>query len=170
MERNAGPASGVIIVEGQRKIKIEHRILDIIQKYLQTSSNDEESGGLLLGREEISSGNLIVDHCSTPLEKDERSRFRFVRRDNGHIEYYEELNISKSIYLYVGEWHTHPEGVPYFSCIDETNWKIISGDKRTPEAQYHLIAGTEAFKIWRCDSAGRNISLVCTRTWQAYKE
>lgn len=156
----------MVIQETGRKIKIEEQILETIQSYLQTSITRGESGGILIGREEIASGNLIIDHCTAPMARDKSSRFRFTRKDTEHITYYEKLNDPNPIYAYVGEWHTHPEAVPHYSCIDENNWETICKDEKTPEVQYHLIAGTTAFRVWRCSSSGKNIELICTATWE----
>ena len=155
----------MVIEEINRKIKIEDQVLQTIRRYLQTMKNLNESGGLLIAREEIATGNLIIDHCTVPMAKDKSSRFRFTRKDTGHIEYYEGLNNPNPIYAYVGEWHTHPETVPNYSCIDGHNWKTIGKDEKTPEVQYHLIAGTEAFRVWRCSSSGKKIVLIYTEAW-----
>lgn len=155
----------MVIEEDNRRIKIEDHILQGIRKYLQTSKGMNESGGLLIGREEIATGNLIIDHYTVPMAKDKSSRFRYTRTDTGHIEYYEKLNSPTPIYVYVGEWHTHPEAVPNFSGIDRQNWKRICKDEKTPDAQYHLIAGTDAFRVWRCSSSGKKIDLLCTEIW-----
>ena len=139
----------MIFSDGVRKVEIENQIIQNICRYLQLDRKSPEAGGMLLGREIISTNNLIVDKMTEPFPLDKRSRFRFFRKDSKHVDYYYELyKASKQIYKYVGEWHTHPEAVPSYSSIDEKEWKRIV--KSCPEdmAIYCVIAGTEKWRIW----------------------
>ena len=108
-----------IFSDQQRKIAIEAQIIIQGCFYRQLSWLSKEAGGILIGREVISTNNLIIDQMTEPMPRDKRNRFRFLRRDNGHIEYFEQLYCeNENIYGYVGEWHTHPEFNPTPSSVD----------------------------------------------------
>ena len=129
------------------KIKISKSVLDQIYQYRQTSHLSSESGGVLIGRQIISTGNLIIDHCTVPMPLDVCKRTRYLRKDPKHIEFFTTLRQRENnIYAYVGEWHTHPELIPSYSSMDLCNWKMIGKESSMPH--FHLIAGTKAFRIW----------------------
>lgn len=129
------------------KIKISKSVLDQIYQYRQTSRLSSESGGVLIGRQIISTGNLIIDHCTFPMPLDVCKRTRYLRKDPNHIEFFTTLRQRENnIYAYVGEWHTHPELIPSYSSMDLRNWKRIG--KESSMSHFHLIAGTKAFRIW----------------------
>lgn len=129
------------------KIKISKSVLDQIYQYRQTACLSSESGGVLIGRQIISTGNWIIDHCTVPMTLDVCKRTRYLRKDPKHIEFFSTLRQRENnIYAYVGEWHTHPELIPSYSSMDLRNWKRIG--KESSISHFHLIAGTKAFRIW----------------------
>lgn len=138
----------VILETNKRKIKVNNTLLQIMRQYIQFTHSDTEAGGILVGRENISDSNLIIEHISTPLPNDIRTRCRYIRKDEGHIDFYNQLyRDTNGIYAYVGEWHTHPEDVPRYSIIDLKNWKRIA--KEHPmDKQYHFIIGRQQIAIW----------------------
>ena len=66
-----------------RQIKICINVLDVIKKYLQYDKRDSEAGGVLVGRENISNNNLIIEFATEPMPNDKRSRNKFYRKDIG---------------------------------------------------------------------------------------
>lgn len=129
------------------KIKVSKSVLEQIYQYRQVGYLSSESGGVLIGRQIISTGNLIIDHCTVPMPLDVCKRTRYLRKDPKHIEFFTTLRQRENnIYAYVGEWHTHPELIPSYSSMDLRNWKRIGKESSAP--QFHLIAGTKAFRIW----------------------
>lgn len=106
----------MIVEDGIIKIKINKSILAIIRSYCQVSRNMPEAGGVILGRENISNDNLIIEAISEPLRNDKQTRTRFIRQDQEHVEWFEKIYVeSNNTIRYVGEWHTHPEDVPHYS-------------------------------------------------------
>lgn len=69
------------------KIKISKSVLEQIYQYRQTGSLSSESGGVLIGRQIISTGNLIIDLCTVPMPLDVCKRTRYLRKDPKHIEF-----------------------------------------------------------------------------------
>ena len=107
-----------------------------------------------------------MEFATEPMPKDKRSRNRFYRRDNGHIDFYRHLyEESQRIYAYVGEWHTHPEAVPSYSIIDLKNWKRIGNDAFHDSIQIHLIAGYDALRFWEFSSSTQAITELITIKW-----
>lgn len=139
-----------IFSDQQRKIAIEAQIVLQGCKYRQLSTFSEEAGGILIGREVKSTNNLVIDHMTKPMPADKRNRFLFLRKDNGHIEYFEKLyRDNDHIYGYVGEWHTHPEKVPSYSVVDYREWDKIVSAKPGNMPIYCLIIGTEKWRVWK---------------------
>lgn len=130
------------------KIKISKSVLEQIYQYRQVSFFSSESGGVLIGRQIISTGNLVIDHCTVPMPLDVCKRTRYLRKDPKHIEFFTTLRQRENnIYAYVGEWHTHPEHIPSYSSMDLRNWERIGKESSTPH--FHLIAGIRALRIWQ---------------------
>lgn len=134
-----------------KKIKLTSEVINLINSYRQLSLYACEAGGILIGRENKESGNLIIEYATEPFAKDKRTRTSFLRKDNKHVEFYNKLyKEHKGIYAYFGEWHTHPEEVPNYSCMDIRNWRKISQMNEDKEKiYYHVIAGTKDIRVWQ---------------------
>ena len=146
----------IVFLDEKRVVKITNTIVDLIWNKRQILSGCPASGGILFGRENIANDNLIIDFATYPMPKDIQKRFRFIRKDRDHLEFYQNLyNENNGIYRYVGEWHTHPENVPEYSIIDKQNWKRIFKNNQNNEIQYHLIAGIEGGRIWKMKTETR---------------
>lgn len=146
------------------KIKISKSVLDQIYQYRQTSCLSSESGGVLIGRQIISTGNLIIDHCTVPMPLDVCKRTRYLRKDPKHIEFFTTLRQRENnIYAYVGEWHTHPELIPSYSSMDLRNWQRIG--KESSMSHFHLIAGIKALRIWQFDPTNKSVCELKTILW-----
>ena len=159
------------ISDEYRLIKLTLPVLEVIHYYLQDKSYMPEAGGVMIGRENISNNHLIIDHITTPLPKDKQNRTNFKRKDSGHLEYYHDLYDSNNgVYMYVGEWHTHPERIPNYSWKDLQNWKRIQKEAASCTPFYHLIAGIEAFRIWKHNDVNRTPLLLATIQWNQIKQ
>lgn len=155
------------IESNNRKIKIDDNIITLMKKYIQTSRFSKESGGLLIGRENCSDNNLIIEYITEPFPKDKRKYNRFYRRDEKHIDSYQSLyEFSFQVYAYIGEWHTHHESIPNYSKIDYENWVKIGKESPITKEFYHIIIGNKAFKIWEYDNTHQKISLINTTFWR----
>lgn len=146
------------------KIKISESVLEQMYQHRQISCLSRESGGVLIGRQIISTGNLIIDHCTVPMPLDVCRRTRYLRKDPKHIEVFTTLRQQENnIYAYVGEWHTHPELIPSYSSIDLCNWERIG--KECSKPNFHLIAGTKAFRVWQYCPLSNSLYEVKTLLW-----
>lgn len=154
------------ILDDSRKIKFSENVIQTVFNYIQVSCFSREAGGVLLGREEIDTGNIVIDVATEPSSGDKRSRYSFYRKDDSHIQRYElENRQNRNIYLYIGEWHTHPEEIPHYSSIDSDNWKNIGHQDTVNDFQYHLIAGTDGLCIWKFRKVNDTINLVFKKAW-----
>lgn len=141
----------MVIEDGLIKLKISDHIFEIIRPYCQMTKKMPESGGIIIGRENISNNNLIIETISEPMKYDKQKRNRFIRKDPEHIIWFEKLyEDSDKTLRYVGEWHTHPEDDPHYSLIDLNNWRRIKEEASNVVDYYHLIAGRNSVVIWKC--------------------
>lgn len=106
------------------RILIESTVLGQISQFRQAEHDKPESGGILLGyRREF---HLHIVEATTPQRSDRRARFHFFRRDSHHqnlaVKRWKESNQTID---YLGEWHTHPQGLPVPSQLDLVEWRKI---------------------------------------------
>lgn len=149
-----------------RKIKICSSVLAIIKKYLQCDLKSCEAGGVLIGRENLSNNNLIIEFATEPMPRDTRHRNRFYRKDKGHISFYKNLyEESERVYAYIGEWHTHPEPIPSYSILDFANWQEIGRGSSSNDTQIHLIAGYEGLRLWGFSILSQKVTELTTFMW-----
>lgn len=153
-----------------RKIKLCDNIILIMEKYIQNKRNLCEAGGIIIGRENLNNDNLIIEYITEPMPKDKRTRYGYIRKDSGHVDYYNRLyNEHKKIYKYVGEWHTHPEDYPNYSLKDKKNWERI-GKQIPNQSQYHIIVGIKSISIWEYEFQLNTISKICNIEWEELNE
>lgn len=131
-------------------IKIETSVIDLINSFRQFKLTDCEAGGILIGRENKETGNIIIEYATEPYDKDRMTRTSFHRKDKKHINMYNQLyKENNGIYAYIGEWHTHPEDFPNYSYTDIKNWTKISNiNKDKNKVYYHIIVGRKEIRIW----------------------
>lgn len=140
----------MVIEDGNIIIEIKDEVVQKILSYCQNDSNFPEAGGILAGRENISNDNIIIEYFTQPMDGDYRRRNRFTRKDLGHIIYFENIyNESDGTIGYIGEWHTHSEDVPSYSCLDFKNWLQIRRHSHSCKPQYHFIVGKKAICVWK---------------------
>lgn len=114
-----------------------------IRRFTGPDESRLEAGGILLGC--YRGPHVEVLQCTTPMRKDSRTRFGFVRRDPGHQRAADGAwRSSGGTINFVGEWHTHPEDHPRPSNIDRNTWAKLMR-KRRHDALIFLIAGRVGF-------------------------
>lgn len=157
----------LIINYDKVKIKICHNIIETLSNYIQKGRCSIESGGILIGKENESDNNIIINHITTPMLRDKSKYDRFLRRDKKHLEVFNNLYVSSSKTLrYIGEWHTHPEAIPNFSYLDENNWNKITCDSKNNNDYFHIIVGYEAIRVWVMNNKKCHPELVKTILWK----
>lgn len=160
----------MVINDGSRNIKLCHNVLNVMYKYIQQGALSKEAGGILIGKENISNSNLIINNITSPMAQDNRCYNRFIRRDSCHISYFNTLyKKNKETLRYIGEWHTHPEAEPIYSSLDLKNWKRICRGSDYENSYYHIIVGFEVVRMWKIEHTGKNLKLVESFLWRDIK-
>jgi integrative and conjugative element protein (TIGR02256 family) len=127
----------------------------------QDTLRKKEAGGLLLGRQILESDDLVIDDVSTPVRGDTRARMRFVRSKRHQRFVDEAWAKSNGTRVYLGEWHTHPEGVPSPSSEDLRSWRKHLSDKQIHgEALFFVIVGVDAVRVWEGFRFQRSVNLI----------
>ena len=159
-------SNSITLIFNEKKIKLCQNVINTMLKYIQKGFFSKEAGGILMGKENKSNENIIINHITVPMSKDERKHNRFIRKDKRHIELFENLyKESDETLRYIGEWHTHPEAIPNFSSIDLKNWKKISKDSNVDNNYYHIIVGYEAIRMWEINNTFQ-VRLINTIFWK----
>lgn len=126
--------------------------LDVINRHRQIRPEQEEAGGVLLGRIGVG-GDIRVDVATEPSKMDGRSRFWFRRARRPTQELIDSAwKESEGYRNYLGEWHTHPEGVPKPSSVDIDGWsKLAKRAEYEQDALIFLILGQRALRAWEIE-------------------
>lgn len=151
-------------------VMLDDGLLRRMHSHIQSGPLELESGGVVLGREESGDGSLAVTHITEPMAGDVRTRHQFNRLDIGHVKLYESMLSESSNFVYVGEWHTHPQRVPYPLTRDRINWAEIWHDDNVCDVQYHFIAGTRMWGVWAIGPSSPNVRLLVWRDWDEVEE
>lgn len=104
----------------QRKIEIliARSVLNLIEKFKQTTKKANEAGGILLGQ--ITNEKVYILKVTTPNKFDRASRYSFdCNKDAAQVIIDYEFTNSGQKTIYIGEWHTHPENNPNPSGVDK---------------------------------------------------
>lgn len=144
-----------------RKLLIRSEALKTMEKYRQFNSEDTEAGGILIGRILFDSNDFIIDMVSEPMFSDIRKRTYFKRKPEEHQAYFDaEWTASEGRCFYLGEWHTHPEGIPHPSKVDKKDWKRIGNLNFESDYLFFVIVGMQETKAWYADrEQGNTIEL-----------
>lgn len=142
----------MIINIGDRKIKINYKVLSHIYDKRQVNISDYESGGMLIGSIIRGTKDIIIEDLTLPIKDDKRSRLSYVRSEK-HNDLLEQKWIdSQFTKMYFGEWHTHPQADPFPSPQDIKDWKNLMKESNTEtKILLFIIAGIDIFKIWLGD-------------------
>lgn len=101
-----------------------------------------EIGGLLVGYR-ADNGELVIQEMIGPGPKARHSPFRFVPDHSWQCDRLDAVyHDSNGRLIYLGDWHTHPNGVPEMSALDRrTLHKIAQHPGIGSDAPIMLIGG-----------------------------
>lgn len=126
---------------GNGHLLIESAVMAKIAIHRQDQESKPEAGGILLGYRR--DPHLHVIDATVPGQGDRALRTRFWRSALPHQRAaHEGWQRSGRTLDYVGEWHTHPQIIPFPSSIDIGEWAKISAT-RQGERMTFLILGME---------------------------
>lgn len=114
-----------IIDDRNISLSISQNILD--EMYIKAlASYPNETGGMFAGRISEDGHDAIIESLVIP-SKTESSHISFLRETDGMERIWKDLASQGLIYL--GEWHTHPNGNVQYSHTDYLAIKNIANDK-----------------------------------------
>lgn len=124
-------------------------VQEILYSHRQNTGTSAEAGGLLIGYENVETGNFTVSGATEPQLSDIRTRISlFLGIQHNKLLQYLEIP-----YGYIGTWHTHPSEVPVPSSTDLKDWKkSIKHNRKSTNALIFIIVGKKGFRVWLCDS------------------
>lgn len=85
-----------------------------------------ETGGVLAGYF-ADSGEAVVEHAIGPGPGAVHKRYRFLPDSEWQCERLNELyERSNGVHVYIGDWHTHPDGTGRMSLLDHWTLRAIA--------------------------------------------
>jgi integrative and conjugative element protein (TIGR02256 family) len=141
-------------------------------QFRQDDDKATEAGGVIIGRHIAGSDDVVADLVTSPMRGDRRSRTHFFRSARGHQAQLDSAWLrSEGTQVYLGEWHTHPEGHPTPSGIDFGDWsRRLMLDTVEARFVYFLIVGQIEVCAWEGDRDSLHIVKLVARTGAAHGE
>ena len=138
----------MVIELGDMILRIDQKVIDIFNSFIQDDRNKPEAGGILMGYY-IDDYSFYVSDLSTPSENDKRSRFNFIRSFINAQKFIERFfKSSKGKKIYLGEWHTHPEKLPTPSSTDLKSFEVqLKNNKLNSKFIFMIIIGTAGIYV-----------------------
>ncbi len=119
-----------------------------IQRLARAAADGRETGGILLGRGPDEHGVIVVEEAGDAGEHAERRPDYFLR-DRAHAERLAEAAWERSRAVWVGEWHTHPDGLPIPSTRDLATYSALLDDSELAfKALVSVIAVPDPAQRW----------------------
>lgn len=147
------------VLPDQKVVDILPPVFAEMKKWLQKEDNSPESGGFIVGYENRTTGNIVLEKISHPYYLDKKTRFYFGIRDIRHKIFLHRM--SKSGSYYIGTWHSHPQIIPIPSALDLNDWhSTLKEDRSGSRYFFFIIAGTKEFRIWTGESGENNITEI----------
>lgn len=149
------------------RVKIGRQAMLGMLQHAQHEPGALEAGGVLLGRELLVTGDLVVDAITAPMAGDVRTRTSFFRAAPLHQRHIlEAWRGSGGTCGYLGEWHTHPEARPIPSGADRDDWsRRLVEDLVGARFSLFVIVGTRVLGAWIGDRQSRAVRLLGYRAW-----
>lgn len=110
-----------------RVVTLSSGALAVISAEASASADGLETGGILLGHDDGDS--MYVTVAGGPGARAARERHRFLR-DLGHAQRLADDAYDSDGSVWVGEWHTHPDGPPEPSEVDLSTYATHLADDR----------------------------------------
>lgn len=134
-------------------VNFDDKVLDVFRQHIQLQGSDAEAGGLLLG--EVRGGHLNLVAATFPTAADLRSRYSFERLPQGHAEVAQKMwSDSRGMVRYLGEWHSHHQGLPIPSGIDRSEWKRLASERKDERPYLAVIVGRAGLHVELVSSKG----------------
>jgi len=130
-----------------RWILVRYPIITMLAQQVSECSGHLESGGILIGS--YRGPHLEISGYTLPGNNDLRLPYKFVKQDSAHQQSaFRAWYSSGRKDTYIGEWHTHPVGMPEPSTTDTRSWRAIVRKTRRP--MVFAIASPASWKFFWC--------------------
>ena len=122
------------VIQGTRQeLILLPEVLAHFERHRQSRRNSPEAGGQLIASFEDT--RIVVRKATGPYPSDYQSRYLF-KPDRAREQ--KDINVwFKRGLHFIGNWHTHPEEIPYPSRLDVANTR-----RRFLESKHELMAFT----------------------------
>lgn len=110
-----------LIPDSEQRLVFTLDVLNHFKKHRQNTSRKYEAGGQLFARFNLT--DIVIVEATGPRRRDQRTRFSY--RPHRPSEQKEIDSRHKRGLIYIGDWHTHPEGIPHPSNIDRSSMQDI---------------------------------------------
>jgi len=130
--------------------KLSEEVVAEMARYVQDDRQAPEAGGVVLGRHILGTEDIVADLATVPTKNDRRNRHGFARAREKHQAVIDDTwRASKKTCTYLGEWHTHPEHVPFPSGVDLHDWRRkLREDQFYGGGLFFVIVGLHATVAW----------------------
>jgi integrative and conjugative element protein (TIGR02256 family) len=129
--------------------RLEAAVEERIRELARAASDGRETGGILLGRGPDEHGVIVVEEAGDAGDHAERRPDYFLR-DRAHAERLAEIAWERSRAVWVGEWHTHPNGLPIPSTRDLATYSALLDDSELAfKALVSVIAVPDPAQRWQ---------------------
>ena len=119
-------------------------VLEHFRRHQQQRKKDTEAGGQLFGR--IQEKIITIEEATGPRRSDIRSRCSYI--PDRKAEQREINDRFPSGLHFIGDWHTHPEPIPYPSGTDLDNMReCVKKSRRAVSGFLLIIVGTAPLPI-----------------------
>lgn len=149
------PRSMKIQSERFGHIELQPQIIAYLQSYRQRPGTSET--GAALGGYFRSDGTLVISHVMPPSPRNKAGPF-WLKRHRGDAQTFVNTIFAdtKGAANYVGEWHTHPEEIPYPSPLD---FKMLADLLKNSRLEIPFLIGvivgdTGRISVWIQDGIG----------------
>ena len=122
MERDGVATSKLPVVPGDLDpIRMSTAAFETIAREAPASADGTETGGALFGFDGGALGPPLITHAGTPGPAAVR-KGDFFLRDRAHAQDEADAAYAECCARWIGEWHTHPAGLPQPSQRDITSY------------------------------------------------
>ncbi|WP_109479708.1 Mov34/MPN/PAD-1 family protein [Paraburkholderia sp. C35] len=107
-----------------------------------------ETGGVLVGYVGLN-GEPVVQHVIGPGERAQHKRERFEPDHDWQCLQLDQMyRDSSGQFVYLGDWHTHPNGNPQMSWLDKRTLRGIARHRESGTSQPLMLIGAGAGEDW----------------------
>lgn len=134
------------------EIEIKSEVICLLKK-LYKDSLPKETGGILFGYYSDDLTLAYITDIYYNIEDSKKGYRSFIRGKKGFRQYSKKMWLEKKYYL--GEWHTHPNSLPYMSIQDKNQMFEIQKSKKMKcpepilliigEKDSHILFSTNIF-------------------------